>query len=91
MVSNVEAAKSDLEVGQKQREGFMYKIKLDNAASELADFREWFDYLSHKCCETNDTCSEMLALYSLCRIKTWVLGERPRCAVGNLQIRALWW
>ncbi|CAL5418451.1 unnamed protein product [Camellia sinensis] len=64
MVSNVEAAKSDLEVGQKQREGFMYKIKLDNAASELADFREWFDYLSHKCCETNDTCSEMLALLS---------------------------
>ncbi|KAI7990865.1 hypothetical protein LOK49_LG12G01872 [Camellia lanceoleosa] len=64
MVSNVEAAKSDLEVGQKQREGFMYKIKLDNAASELVDFREWFDYLSHKCCETNDTYSEMLALLS---------------------------
>ncbi|KAI7991531.1 hypothetical protein LOK49_LG12G02177 [Camellia lanceoleosa] len=38
MVSNVEAAKSDLEVGQMQREGFMYKIKLDPIEARMKAF-----------------------------------------------------
>ncbi|THG11404.1 hypothetical protein TEA_018513 [Camellia sinensis var. sinensis] len=63
MKCNFEAAKWDLIVGQKQREAFIYKTKLDNAASELADFRVWFGHLSHNCCETKND-SEMLALLS---------------------------
>lgn len=63
MKCNFEAAKWDLMVGQKQREAFIYKTKLDNAASELADFRVWFGHLSHNCCETKND-SEMLALLS---------------------------
>ncbi|KAL7244826.1 hypothetical protein ACSBR2_000226 [Camellia fascicularis] len=63
MKCNFEAAKWDLMVGQKQREAFIYKTKLYNAASELADFRVWFGHLSHNCCETKND-SEMLALLS---------------------------
>ncbi|CAK9148287.1 unnamed protein product [Ilex paraguariensis] len=55
MESMVEAAKSDLIIGSKQREAFMCKLKLDNADSELSDFRVWFDLLSHKLSEPTDT------------------------------------
>uniref|UniRef100_A0A5B7AQM9 Putative intracellular protein transport protein USO1 isoform X2 n=1 Tax=Davidia involucrata TaxID=16924 RepID=A0A5B7AQM9_DAVIN len=54
MVRAVEAAKSDLMVGLKQREAFFNKLKLEDAVSELADFEEWLDYLSRKCTEPND-------------------------------------
>lgn len=50
----LEVAKSEFFVGLKQRDVAMFKRKFEDADSELADFREWFDYLSHKCSETND-------------------------------------
>ncbi|XP_052203500.1 uncharacterized protein LOC127808864 [Diospyros lotus] len=66
MTRNFEGAKSDLVVGLKRREAFIYKVKLDDAVSELEDFRLWFDYLSHKCSENKnkENSSEMLALLS---------------------------
>ncbi|MCD7455787.1 hypothetical protein HAX54_029641 [Datura stramonium] len=50
----LEVAKSEFVVGLKQRDVVMFKRKFEDADSELADFREWFDYLSHKCSEPND-------------------------------------
>ncbi|KAJ8538266.1 hypothetical protein K7X08_014806 [Anisodus acutangulus] len=47
-------AKSELVVGLKQRDVVMFKRKFEDADSELADFRELFDYLSHKFSEPND-------------------------------------
>ncbi|XP_057469184.1 uncharacterized protein LOC130758336 [Actinidia eriantha] len=64
MARNVDMAKLDLVLGQKHRETFSYKIKLDDAIDELADFRGWFDYLSSKCSETTENNSKMVALLS---------------------------
>ncbi|KAA8528749.1 hypothetical protein F0562_036104 [Nyssa sinensis] len=50
----VEAAKSDLMVGLKQREAFLNKLKLEDAASDLEDFKELLDHVSRKCTEPND-------------------------------------
>ncbi|CAN4093985.1 unnamed protein product [Withania somnifera] len=50
----LEVAKSEFVVGLKQRDVAMFKRKFEDADSELADFREWFDYLCHKCSEPND-------------------------------------
>lgn len=50
----VEVAKADLVMGLKQREAFVYKHKFENADSELADFRDWFNYLSQKCSGQKD-------------------------------------
>ncbi|KAK8996995.1 hypothetical protein V6N11_020488 [Hibiscus sabdariffa] len=44
----LEAAKSDLMVGLKQREADLCKLKLEETADELCDFRVWFDILSSK-------------------------------------------
>ncbi|KAH7848689.1 hypothetical protein Vadar_006129 [Vaccinium darrowii] len=62
MVRNVEAAYSDFMVGQKQREAFSYKFKLDDTVSELADFRAWLDHFSSKCSDTNENSPQVLAL-----------------------------
>ncbi|KAK4348996.1 hypothetical protein RND71_031751 [Anisodus tanguticus] len=50
----LEVAKSEFVVGLKQRDVVMFKRKFEDADSELADFRELFDYLSHKFSEPND-------------------------------------
>ncbi|KAK3231973.1 hypothetical protein Dsin_003854 [Dipteronia sinensis] len=45
MMRFLEAAKSDMVVGLKQREASFLKLKLENTGEELADFRAWFDLL----------------------------------------------
>ncbi|KAG5543021.1 hypothetical protein RHGRI_015942 [Rhododendron griersonianum] len=69
MVRDVDAAYWDLTLGQKQRDAFNYKFKLvssirstDDAVSELADFRAWFDHLSSKCSDANENSSKVTAL-----------------------------
>lgn len=62
MVRDVDAAYWDLTLGQKQRDAFNYKFKLDDAVSELADFRAWFDHLSSKCRDANENSSKVTAL-----------------------------
>ncbi|CAN1127284.1 hypothetical protein LINPERPRIM_LOCUS29531 [Linum perenne] len=42
----MEAAKSELLVGLKQREAVVHKLKLEETEDELADFRALFEYLS---------------------------------------------
>ncbi|KDP36922.1 hypothetical protein JCGZ_08213 [Jatropha curcas] len=46
MACLVEAAKSDMMIGLKGREAFLYKLKFEQTEDELADFRACFDYLS---------------------------------------------
>ncbi|KAL3514769.1 hypothetical protein ACH5RR_027486 [Cinchona calisaya] len=58
MERKVEANKAEMVVGLKLRESFLYKQKFENADSELADFREWFEYLVGKCFGENDTSSD---------------------------------
>ncbi|XP_059636783.1 uncharacterized protein LOC132278899 [Cornus florida] len=50
----VDAAKSDMVLGLKQREAFVNKLKLEDTGGELADFKEWFHYLSSECSTLND-------------------------------------
>ncbi|KAA8537518.1 hypothetical protein F0562_027126 [Nyssa sinensis] len=78
MVHTVEAAKLDLMVGLKQRESFFYKLKLEDAGIELADFKELFDYLSHKCSETNDISKTVD-----------IKDEGRRCKVLESEVRRL--
>ncbi|KAG8377921.1 hypothetical protein BUALT_Bualt08G0083800 [Buddleja alternifolia] len=59
MEQKVESLKSDMMLGLKEREAFTYMHRYDNADSELADFREWFDYLSKKCSEPKDTSNDV--------------------------------
>ncbi|KAK2660723.1 hypothetical protein Ddye_007256 [Dipteronia dyeriana] len=47
MMRFLEAAKSDMVVGLKQREASFLKLKLENTGDELADFRAWFDLLKN--------------------------------------------
>ncbi|KAK3023786.1 hypothetical protein RJ639_043402, partial [Escallonia herrerae] len=47
--------KLDFLVGVKQKWAFMYKHKLGNADSELADFRVFLDILRHSCSGPKDT------------------------------------
>ncbi|CDP07398.1 unnamed protein product [Coffea canephora] len=55
----VEATKADMVMGLKLRESFLYKQKFENADSELADFREWFEQLARKCSE-KDTSADVI-------------------------------
>ncbi|OVA18568.1 hypothetical protein BVC80_1831g105 [Macleaya cordata] len=54
MARLLEVAKSDLVVGFKQRESFLYKLKLESTESDLQDFKSWFDYLTYKCSEQKE-------------------------------------
>ncbi|KAF8405367.1 hypothetical protein HHK36_010271 [Tetracentron sinense] len=56
----LEAAKTDLVVGLKQREAVLYKLKLERADSELDDFKLCFDYLTHKCSGQKDKSQEKI-------------------------------
>ncbi|KAL0314582.1 UNVERIFIED_CONTAM: hypothetical protein Sangu_2302600 [Sesamum angustifolium] len=58
MEQKVESAKAELMLGLKDREAFIYKHRYENADNELADFREWSDYLSQKCSEPKDTLDD---------------------------------
>ncbi|CAI9116933.1 OLC1v1018230C1 [Oldenlandia corymbosa var. corymbosa] len=50
----VEDTKADFIIGLKMRDALVYKQKFENLDSELADFREWFEYLSDKCSGEKD-------------------------------------
>ncbi|KAL0351763.1 UNVERIFIED_CONTAM: hypothetical protein Scaly_1565000 [Sesamum calycinum] len=58
MEQKVESAKAELMLGLKDREAFIYKHRYENADNELADFREWSDYLSQKCSDPKDTLDD---------------------------------
>ncbi|GMY28260.1 ERC protein 2 isoform X1 [Fagus crenata] len=47
-IHSLEAAKSDLVMNVKNSTAFLEKLMLEDADSELADFKAWFDYVSHK-------------------------------------------
>ncbi|KAK6115225.1 hypothetical protein DH2020_007494 [Rehmannia glutinosa] len=59
MEQKVESVKAELLLGLKEREAFIYKHRYENADDDLADFREWFDYLSQKCAETKDISDDV--------------------------------
>ncbi|KAI3464836.1 hypothetical protein Pfo_021499 [Paulownia fortunei] len=59
MEQKVESVKAELMLGLKQRDVFIYKHRYENADNELADFREWFDYLSQKCSEPKDITDDV--------------------------------
>ncbi|XP_015072232.1 spindle apparatus protein lin-5 [Solanum pennellii] len=67
----LEVAKSEFVVGLKQRDVAVFQRKLENADSELADFREWFDYLSQRCSEPNDVPNAATNEKSETRKKAW--------------------
>lgn len=67
----LEVAKSEFVVGLKQRDVVMFKKKFEDADSELADFREWFDCLSHKCSEPNDVPRVATNEKAETKKKTW--------------------
>ncbi|KAK4429377.1 hypothetical protein Salat_1238100 [Sesamum alatum] len=58
MEQKVESANAEFMLGLKDREAFIFKHRYENADNELADFREWFDYLSEKCSEPKDTLDD---------------------------------
>ncbi|KAL8143862.1 hypothetical protein V2J09_016894 [Rumex salicifolius] len=60
MARLVEAAKTNLVFGLKMKQELVYKLKLDNSEDELADFKEWFDILSHRCPVEKDVSPEKL-------------------------------
>ncbi|XP_042507670.1 coiled-coil domain-containing protein 158 [Macadamia integrifolia] len=51
LACSLEEAKSDLLAGLKQREAFLYKLKLGRAETDLQDLKLWVDCLTHKCSE----------------------------------------
>ncbi|KAK6115228.1 hypothetical protein DH2020_007497 [Rehmannia glutinosa] len=59
MEQKVESVKAELLLGLKERVAFIYKHRYENADDDLADFREWFDYLSQKCAETKDISDDV--------------------------------
>ncbi|KAG6644640.1 hypothetical protein I3843_08G066300 [Carya illinoinensis] len=62
MTHSLEAAKSDFVASVKRREAFLENLKLEHAESELADFKAWLDYLSHKSSDpkAEEQCSKIL-------------------------------
>ncbi|KAJ8540911.1 hypothetical protein K7X08_001727 [Anisodus acutangulus] len=67
----LEVAKSEFVVGLKQRDVVMFKKKFEVADSELADFRELFDCLSHKCTEPDDVPTAATNERAETRKKAW--------------------
>ncbi|CAA0818558.1 Unknown protein [Striga hermonthica] len=57
MDQKFEASRAEFFLGLKEREAFVYKHRYENVDSELADFRQWFDYLVQKCEEPKDDVS----------------------------------
>ncbi|GMH23793.1 hypothetical protein Nepgr_025636 [Nepenthes gracilis] len=49
LARSVELAKADLVRDFKDREAFLYKLKLEHMEDELTDFKAWFDFRSHRC------------------------------------------
>ncbi|XP_021769230.1 paramyosin-like isoform X2 [Chenopodium quinoa] len=50
----LEISKADFLLASKKREALVNNRKLENARSELDDFKAWFDILSHKCPDKED-------------------------------------
>ncbi|PIN09144.1 hypothetical protein CDL12_18269 [Handroanthus impetiginosus] len=59
MEQKVDSMKTELMLGLKEREAFIYKHRYEDADSELADFREWFDYLSQNCSAPKNTSGDV--------------------------------
>ncbi|KZV39719.1 tropomyosin [Dorcoceras hygrometricum] len=59
MEHKVESARAELLLGLKEREAFSYKHRYEDVVDEMADFKEWFDYLTHKCSEPKDISNDM--------------------------------
>ncbi|XP_020550912.1 uncharacterized protein LOC105166066 [Sesamum indicum] len=57
-LSYSQVCESGTYLGLKDREAFIYKHRYENADNELADFREWSDYLSQKCSDPKDTSDD---------------------------------
>ncbi|KAK6939345.1 hypothetical protein RJ641_028876 [Dillenia turbinata] len=55
MLLSVQAAKLELMVGLKEREGSLYKTRFESAKDELEDFKLWFDYLTAGSCDAKET------------------------------------
>ncbi|XP_051139369.1 uncharacterized protein LOC127257103 [Andrographis paniculata] len=62
MEQKVNSSKGELMFALKDREAFIYHLRYENSENDLADFREWFEYLSEKHLEpnieSNDVCDE---------------------------------
>ncbi|KAL8514711.1 hypothetical protein ACS0TY_013694 [Phlomoides rotata] len=59
MENKVESLKSELLLGLKEREAVVYKHRYENTKDDLADFREWFDYLLQKCSGITDVSNDV--------------------------------
>ncbi|XP_030541501.1 desmoplakin [Rhodamnia argentea] len=55
MAHFLESTKLDFALGLKQREALLYKLKLDQADDELADFRGCLDIIPQKCSEFEES------------------------------------
>ncbi|XP_057973151.1 spindle pole body component 110 [Malania oleifera] len=54
MTLALEVAKADFALGLKQREAFLYNLKLEEVYDELEDFKALFEFLSRKCSELEE-------------------------------------
>ncbi|XP_059461361.1 uncharacterized protein LOC132190651 [Corylus avellana] len=80
MTLSFEAAKSDFVTSLKRREAFLEKLKLEDAETELADFKAWFDYFSRESCDP-----KVLSL----RNGSDMQGEERRSKILEGEIRRL--
>ncbi|KAL3733338.1 hypothetical protein ACJRO7_022809 [Eucalyptus globulus] len=55
MAHFLESTKLDFALGLKEREALLYKLKLEQADDELADFRGCLDSIPHKCPELEES------------------------------------
>ncbi|KAL8496423.1 hypothetical protein ACS0TY_020222 [Phlomoides rotata] len=54
MKQKFDSLKAELLLGLKEKEAVVYKHRYENTKDDLADFREWFDYLVQKCSGLSD-------------------------------------
>ncbi|XP_047963439.1 uncharacterized protein LOC125207960 [Salvia hispanica] len=59
MEQKVNSFKAELNLGFKERESIIFKHRYENAENEAADFREWCDYLVHKCSGPSGVSSDI--------------------------------
>ncbi|KAE8057245.1 hypothetical protein FH972_013951 [Carpinus fangiana] len=80
MTLSLEAARSGFVTSLKRREAFLEKLKLEDAETELADFKAWFDYFSRE-------SSDPKVLYL--RNGSDMQGEERRSKILEGEIRRL--
>ncbi|XP_043708467.1 chromosome partition protein Smc [Telopea speciosissima] len=84
LARSLEEAKSDLVVGLKQREAFLYKLKLGSAETDLEDLKLWVECLTHKCSEQKGESQEKIKEID----KGKGGGEDDRCTKEEEQRRS---